>query len=60
MKFIEKNRSALRAKPEARQNNEEDDPLHSDDSEDQVQVDSRNDQDDDDMRCDEGSDSHLL
>nr|POF20545.1 hypothetical protein CFP56_51942 [Quercus suber] len=50
----------LRAKPEARQNNEEDDSLHSDDSEDQVQADSRNGQGGDNMRCDEGSDSHLL
>jgi len=50
----------LRAKPEARQNNEEDDPHHTDDNEDQVQADSRNGHDDNEMRCDEGSDSHLF
>lgn len=50
----------LRAKPEAKQNNEEDDTHHTDDSEDQVQADSRNGHDDDEMRCDEGSDSRLF
>ncbi|KAK9989747.1 hypothetical protein SO802_029986 [Lithocarpus litseifolius] len=49
----------LRAKPEARQNIEEDDIQHTDDSMDQVQTDIRNGHDDDEMRDDEGSDSNL-
>ena len=50
----------LRAKSDVRQNNEDDESLHSDDSEDQVQADSRNGHGGDDRCCDEGSVSHLL